>query len=115
MGGMYLLGSRRCGVTLTIGLLFTLLHLTSCVEYSIDRQGNLQSIGVPGLPVWQTQTLAEQKRMAAEGNLSASPGAMVDPTATRFKTIASDATWLVHVNRWRTAARVDPVGENSWL
>jgi hypothetical protein len=112
---MYLLGSRRCGVTLTIGLLLTLLHLTSCVEYSIDRQGNLQSIGVPGLPVWQTQTLAEQKRMAAEGNLSASPGAMVDPTATRFRAIASDATWLVHVNRWRTAARVDPIGENSWL
>jgi len=115
MRGMRLLSSLRRGVTLTIGLLLAIFHLTACVQYSIDRQGNMQSIGLPGLPVWQTQTLAEQKRLAAEGDLVASPGSMIDPTATRFVAIASDATWLAQVNRWRSAARVDPIGENSWL
>jgi hypothetical protein len=85
------------------------------VEYKIDRQGNLQSVGLPGVPVWQTPTLADQKRKAAEGDLTAPPGSMVDPTAERFRPIASDAAWLAHVNRWRTAASVAPVGEHPWL
>ncbi|MBM4257744.1 MAG: hypothetical protein FJ147_17865 [Deltaproteobacteria bacterium] len=65
--------------------------------------------------MWQSQTLAEQKRLASEGDLAAEPGSMIDPTADRFKTSASDAAWLAHVNRWRTEARVAPIGENSWL
>jgi hypothetical protein len=81
----------------------------------MDPQGNPQSIGLPGLPIWQTQTLSEQKRLAAEGDLGASPGSVMDPTADRIVTTSSDAEWLARVNRWRTAAGVSPVGENRAL
>ena len=115
MRGMGALSSHRRGMMPTIGLLFILCYLPACVEYQIDRQGNLQSLGLPGVPVWQTQSLAEQKRLAAEGDLTTAPGTMVDPTATRFVAFASGAPWLTYVNRWRTAAGVNPIGEHSWL
>ncbi len=115
MREMGLFDALRCGGRQTLGLLVALVNLTSCVEWTMDRQGNLQSLGIPGVPIWQTPTLTEQQRLAAEGDLAASPGSMVDPTANRFVGVASDATWLAHVNQWRTAARVNPIGENSWL
>src|SRR5262245_66477327 len=92
---------RLVGVV-AVGSLLSLLSLTSCVEWTTDRQGNLQSIGLPGVPVWQTPTLAEQKRIAAQGDLAAPAGASVDPAAARIVTIESDAEWLKLVKQWRT-------------
>jgi hypothetical protein len=106
MRGMGALSSHRRGMRPTIGLLLILGYLPACVEYQIDRQGNLQSLGLPGVPVWQSQSLAEQKRLAAEGDLTTAPGTMVDPTATRFVALSSGAPWLTGVN---------PIGEHSWL
>ena len=96
---------------LTIGL----LNLTSCVAWTTNSQGQLQSVGVPGVPIWQTQTLTEQKHLAAAGELAASPGTDVDPAAATLISLQSDATWLTAVNRWRTEAGVDPIGENIGL
>lgn len=115
MWGSHAIVSLRPVVTLTMGVSLALSSLTSCVEWTTDRQGNLQSIGLPGVPVWQTQTLAEQKRLAAKGDLASIPGATVDPAAARIVATSSDAAWLALVNQWRTAAGVDPVGENVGL
>ncbi len=99
-------------------LLFAAIALTSlasCIEWSTNSQGQLQSFGLPGLPVWQTQTLSEQKRLAANGELAAAPGSTVDPDAAQLAASSSDAPWLEDMNRWRTRAGVDPVGENFGL
>jgi len=94
-----------------------LLGLASCIpiEWSTNSQGQLQSVGLPGVPVWQTQTLAEQKRLAAEGTLAAQPGSEVDPEAAKLTSTYSDADWLAEINRWREEAGVPPVGENVGL
>jgi hypothetical protein len=91
------------------------LNLTSCVAWTTNSQGQLQSLGVPGLPIWQTQTLTEQKHLAAEGELAAAPGSEVDSGAAKLTSLQSDSPWLADVNRWRMKAGVDPVGENTGL
>jgi len=115
MWGIHAIVSLRPVVTLAVGVSISLSSLTSCVEWTTDRKGNLTSIGLPGVPVWQEKTLAEQKRLAAEGDLASVPGATVDPAAARIVSTYSDAAWLTLVNQWRTAAGVDPVGENVGL
>lgn len=91
------------------------LNLGSCVEWGTNSQGQLQSIGLPGLPVWQSQTLTDQNRQASEGILAASPGTELDPKAANLPSSPSQADWLVEVNRWRVAAGVSLVGENVEL
>jgi uncharacterized protein YkwD len=95
--------------------LLAAFNLTSCIEWTTNSQGELQSIGVPGVPVWQSQTLAEQKRLASEGTLDTLPGSMVDAEAERLLAVQSDADWLTEVNYWRTEAGTQPVGENTGL
>src|SRR5208282_6108494 len=82
------------------------LNLASCIEWGTNSQGQLQSIGLPGLPVWQSQTLTDQNRQASEGILAASPGTELDPKAANLASSPSQADWLVEVNRWRMAAGV---------
>jgi hypothetical protein len=36
------------------GLLFGLCMLAGCFEWTQDPQGHLQSVGLPGVPVWQS-------------------------------------------------------------
>src|ERR1700733_12865643 len=36
------------------GLLVGLCALAGCFEWTQDSQGNLQSVGLPGVPVWQS-------------------------------------------------------------
>ena len=91
------------------------LNLDSCIEWGTNSQGQLQSIGLPGLPVWQSQTLTDQNRQASEGILAASPGTELDPKAANLASSPSQADWLVEVNRWRGAAGVSPVGEDAEL
>jgi len=87
----------------------------SCIEWTTNPQGQLQSVGVPGVPLWQSQSLAEQKRLASEGSLGASPGSVVDAQADKLAVVQSEADWLAEVNRWRTEAGVQPIGENVGL
>lgn len=102
-------------VALTAGTLALILCSTSCIEWTQNSQGQLQSIGVPGVLIWQSQSLAEQKQLAGEGRLAASPGATLDPDAAKLVSIESDADWLTEVNRWREEAGVGEVGENAAL
>jgi hypothetical protein len=100
------------GIVIAVVTLAILSNLTSCIAWSTNPQGQLQSIGVPGVPVWQSHTLVEQKRLASEGSLAAAPGSVVDPAAAKLISVDSDAPWLAELNRWRNAAGVQPVGEN---
>jgi hypothetical protein len=43
---------RSIGAVLLMGL----LGLAGCVEWTQDSQGHLQSVGLPGVPVWQSST-----------------------------------------------------------
>jgi len=54
MWGSHAIVSLRPVVMITAGVSLALSSLTSCVEWTTDRQGNLRSIGLPGVPVWQT-------------------------------------------------------------
>jgi hypothetical protein len=105
---------RAKEATIAWMLLLTLLA-SSCIEWTTGPNGSLQSFGLPGLPVWQTQSLAEQNRLAAQGDLDAAPGSMRDLEADSLIAVHSDAAWLAEVNRWRTAAGASPVGENLGL
>ncbi|HLW69181.1 MAG TPA: hypothetical protein VKS22_01025 [Candidatus Binataceae bacterium] len=40
---------------LTITLLLGLYGMVGCFEWSEDPQGHLHSVGLPGIPVWQSQ------------------------------------------------------------
>jgi hypothetical protein len=79
------------------------LSFSACIEWSTNSQGSLQSIGVPGIPVWQSPELSQQKMMAKEGTLAAQPGSVVDPDAANLVTVNSDDPWLTELNTWRTA------------
>lgn len=92
-----------------------LLSLGSCMEYSTNGQGQLQSIGIPGVPIWQTKAMSNEERLAAQGRLAAPPGSFLDSSAASLIAVKSDAPWLAEVNRWRTEAGVQPVGENDFL
>lgn len=92
-----------------------ILSLSSCIAYTTNGQGQLQSIGVPGVPIWQTKAMSSEERLAAQGRLAATPGGMVDSSAASLVAVKSDAPWLAEVNRWRTEAGVQPVGENNFL
>jgi hypothetical protein len=37
------------------GLLLCITGLAGCFEWTQDSQGNLQSVGLPGVPVWQSK------------------------------------------------------------
>jgi len=89
----------------------------SCIplQYSTNPQGQLQSIGLPGLPVWQSQSLKQQKQEAASGDLAAAPGTTLDPDAAGLMAFKSDEPWLTVLNGWRSEAGVEPIGENAGL
>ena len=40
---------------LTIAVLLGLCAMVGCFEWTEDPQGNLRSVGLPGLPVWQSK------------------------------------------------------------
>lgn len=104
-------GSSPSLTTLVFAIcLLAALHLMSCIEWTTNGQGQLQSVGVPGIPVWQNQTLAEQRR-----SLAVSPSSVVDAEAANLPAFPSDAAWLAEINGWRSRAGARPIGENSRL
>jgi hypothetical protein len=76
-----------------------------CIAWSTNSQGNLQSVGLPGLPVWSAKTPSPRAPMpmaqagAAELNSDENGG----------------SAWLEELNYWRQAAGLDPVAENLEL
>jgi hypothetical protein len=71
--------------TLLTTLLISLCALAGCFEWSQDSQGNLQSVGLPGMPVWQSKTanapLTTQLGMTPEESAKMSGPVLVMPTA----------------------------------
>jgi hypothetical protein len=81
-----------------------IVALGGCLQYSTDSQGHLNSIGIPGAPVWSTQpnrSASESREPRSDGELAA------DATGP--------APWLVRLNRWRTMAGLNRLGANSEL
>jgi hypothetical protein len=93
------------------------MNLMSCipVQWTTNGQGQIQSIGLPGVPLWQSQTLAQQNTLAREGSLAAIPGTILDSEAQRITAYPSDADWLREINRWRTATGGTRIGANPDL
>ena len=71
--------------TLLAGLTICLLMLAGCFEFTQDSQGNLQSVGLPGVPVWQSSKaqapLTTQLGMTPEESAKMSGPVLVMPTA----------------------------------
>jgi hypothetical protein len=76
-----------------------------CIAWTTNSQGNVQSIGLPGLPVWTAAT--------------PSPRAPMGLAQAGSAELTSDETqgsaWLDELNKWREAAGLDPVAENIEL
>jgi hypothetical protein len=79
--------------------------LAGCLAWTEDSSGKLQSVGLPGVPVWTAQ--------------KPSPQAALAPGESSTAELASDgiggASWLDELNRWRQAAGLQAVGENLEL
>jgi uncharacterized protein YkwD len=92
--------------------------ITACIppiEWQTNSQGKLDSIGLPGIPLWQSENMQQQNALARSGQLAAQPGAIVDAAADNIPAHQSDAPWLAEINRWRAATGTAPVGENDAL
>lgn len=76
-----------------------------CIAWSTDQQGNLQSVGLPGVPVWTAQK-PSPKAPLAEGQASA---------AELSRDETGGSSWLDELNKWREAAGLEPVAENIRL
>ena len=72
--------------------------LSGCLEMTHDSSGNLQSVGLPMVPVWTA------------------PKREVTPRTQELETTpVSSADWLAELNKWRELAGTRPVGENAYL
>ena len=71
--------------TLLAGLMICFFTLGGCFEWTEDSQGNLQSVGLPGVPVWQSSKaqapLSTQLGMSPEESAKISGPVLVMPTA----------------------------------
>jgi hypothetical protein len=76
-----------------------------CIAWTTNSQGNIQSVGLPGLPVWTAAT--------------PSPRAPMQYAQAGAAELARDETggspWLDELNNWRQAAGLEPVAENLEL
>jgi len=74
--------------------------LSGCLlEWTEDSRGNLNSVGLPGLPVWKAskpEPNPHQDELEADASGSPRP-------------------WLAELNKWRVMAGTTPVGENLAL
>jgi hypothetical protein len=101
------------GRLLLVALLASALA-AGCFEWTEDPQGNLKSVGVPGVSVWKAKdqptpslsSEAVRDRQIAD----------IDPeTADLAAEGPANGAWIVELNRWRTMAGVGRVGENPML
>jgi len=80
------------------------ISAAGCIAWTEDSKGNLQSVGLPGVPVWKAQQPSPQAPLAAGAS------SVAELTAD-----GGGAPWLDELNRWRQAAGLQPVGENLEL
>jgi hypothetical protein len=86
-----------------------LLMAAGCFEWTEDSQGNLKSLGVPGIPLWKaspTPALAEN---------GSAPLNDTDPLQLDATSSGAPPDWLVELNRIRTNSGLPEVGQNISL
>lgn len=88
----------------------SLVLAAGCVEWTTNSQGNLQSIGIPGVPVWKAQATPTPSQQVVSN-------VPLDAETAELTADASGSTrrWLIELNKWRELAGVRPVSENSQL
>jgi len=86
-----------------------LLMAAGCFEWTEDSQGNLKSLGVPGIPLWKaspTPALAQNE---------SAPVNDTDPLQLDATSSGAPPDWLVELNRIRTNSGLPEVGQNISL
>jgi hypothetical protein len=78
-----------------------------CIAWTQDAKGNLQSVGLPGVPVWTASN--------PPGQQAAAPSPTQMAAAELAPDVAGGSAWLDELNHWRQAAGLQPVAENSQL
>lgn len=81
-----------------------------CFEWTEDSQGNLKSVGLPGLPVWKADSGKSASGQAGGSQISDPVAAQLDADNT-----GAPPPWLNELNRLRAAAGLAPVGQNLTL
>lgn len=91
-------------------LIIFLCALTAgCLQWTEDSDGNLQSVGLPGIPVWQVHDSGDEPVVSV-------PSKPLDPVAADLTDDGGKSgIWLVELNKWRATAGLTPVGENADL
>lgn len=95
----------------------TLVMITAvgCFEWTEDSQGNLKSVGVPGIPIWKAQTpeANSQPPTVDSGNAAMA----INPEEAQLEPASSvpAQAWLDRLNHYRTMAGLPPVGQNLAL
>jgi hypothetical protein len=88
-----------------------LLALTAlaggCIAWTEDPKGNLQSVGLPGVPVWTAP------KPSAQAPAPPFQVQIADAELARDETGGS--AWLDELNHWRQATGLHPVAENRQL
>jgi hypothetical protein len=77
-----------------------------CVAWTQDSQGNLRSIGLPGLPVWTAKPAPSQAPLPTYTDANANQLAHNERKAS---------PWLDELNNWRRTVGLQPVAENLEL
>src|SRR5438128_9384493 len=78
-----------------------------CFEWTEDSQGNLKSVGVPGVPFWKAADTNSQPSTAN----SADAAAAINPEEAQLEVAGSAPAqpWLDRLNHYRTMAGIPPV------
>jgi hypothetical protein len=79
--------------------------VAGCIAWTEDSKGNLQSVGLPGVPVWTAP------KRSAQAPLSSGESAEAELT----RDDAGGSPWLDELNTWRQAAGLQPAVENLQL
>ncbi len=90
--------SRLSRTVLVSIALLLLVAAAGCFVWSEDAHGNLESVGLPGIPVWKASK------------------PQVPPQTLGLDSVpASGSPWLTTLNQWRQMAGEEPLGENPAL
>jgi hypothetical protein len=86
-------------------VVLVLFSVSACFEWTEDAQGNLKSVGLPGMPVWTSSTPPQAR-----------PTDVKPADRTELAAHGSASTpWLEELNRWRELAGLAPLSQNTEL
>jgi hypothetical protein len=110
---MQLLRRFFSALNILLSVMLMAALIAGCFEWTEDSQGNLKSVGLPGVPVWRA---SPSSAATPNGELSLARATPDDPA---FAELIADGTgnglWLVELNKWREATGLEAVGENTDL